>query len=50
MWHWLEITFDQLVSLLYQQGIIGFFSEPFGLIVIVIVIVAVAYFAFRLPK
>jgi hypothetical protein len=50
MWHWLEITFDQLVSFLYQLGIIGFFSDPLGLIVFVIATVAVAYYAFRLPN
>jgi hypothetical protein len=50
MWHWLKVKLERLSDFLFTHEVIDFFSQPFGMIIILVVIIAFAYFALRLPK
>jgi hypothetical protein len=50
MWHWLRVKLERLSDFLFTHDVLDFVSEPLGIAIILVVIVAFAYFLLRLPK
>jgi hypothetical protein len=50
MWHWLTIKLERLSDFLFTHEVLDFVSQPLGIAIILVVIVAFAYFLLRLPK
>jgi hypothetical protein len=50
MQHWLKVKLERLSDFLFTHDVLDFVSEPLGIAIILVVIVAFAYFLLRLPK
>jgi hypothetical protein len=50
MWHWLRVKLEQLSDFLFTHEVLDFFSQPLGIAIILVVLVAFAYFSLRIPK